>query len=226
MLITIPQILQPAELIRLRHLLDHARWVEGSITAGTQSVQEKRNRQLPEEAHEAGECRRIVLEALSRSGLFFTATLPHKIYPPLFNRYEQGMDFGAHIDNAVRTFAATGQHVRTDVSATLFLSPRDSYQGGELVVQDTYGTHEIKLDAGDVVLYPGTSVHQVRPVTRGVRMASFFWIQSMVRDDAERTLLFDMDGAISALRAAHGDSTPVISLTGAYHNLIRRWADV
>jgi PKHD-type hydroxylase len=226
MLLTIRQILDAAELARLGHLLNDAAWADGAITAGTQSAQEKRNLQLPESAPAAGEARAIVLAALARSGLFFTAALPHKIYPPLFNRYNAGMDFGAHIDNAVRTFAPTGQHVRTDISATLFLAPRGSYDGGELVVQDTYGTHEVKLESGDLVLYPGTSVHHVRPVTRGARVASFFWVQSMVRDDAQRALLFDMDGAISALRHAHGESAPVISLTGTYHNLIRRWADV
>ena len=226
MLLTIPRLLEASEICRLRHLLDQADWADGVITAGTQSAHEKRNRQLPEGARKADEARQVVLAALARSGLFFTAALPHKVYPPLFNRYEAGMDFGPHIDNAVRTFAATGQHVRTDVSATLFLSPRDSYDGGELVVHDTYGKHEVKLDSGDLVLYPGTSVHHVQPVTRGVRVASFFWVQSMVRDDANRALLLDMDGAISTLRQTHGESAPVIALTGTYHNLIRKWADV
>ena len=226
MLLTIPRLLEASEICRLRHLLDQADWADGVITAGTQSAHEKRNRQLPEGARKADEARQVVLAALARSGLFFTAALPHKVYPPLFNRYEAGMDFGPHIDNAVRTFAATGQHVRTDVSATLFLSPRDSYDGGELVVHDTYGQHEVKLDSGDLVLYPGTSVHHVQPVTRGVRVASFFWVQSMVRDDANRALLLDMDGAISTLRQTHGESAPVIALTGTYHNLIRKWADV
>ena len=152
--------------------------------------------------------------------------MPQKVYPPLFNRYEAGMDFGGHIDNAVRTFAATGQHVRTDISATLFLSAPDDYDGGELVVEDSYGVHSVRLAAGDMVLYPGTSVHHVRPVSRGARVASFFWVQSMVRDDAKRALLFDMDGAISSMRRSHGDTPPVIALTGIYHNLIRMWADV
>ncbi len=226
MLITIPNLLEPGELGQLRHLLDQAEWADGNITAGTQSAQEKRNLQLPELVPQAATARTIVLTALARNGLFFTAALPQKIYPPLFNRYEAGMDFGAHIDNAVRTFATTGQHVRTDISATLFLAPRGSYDGGELVIQDTYGTREVKLESGDMVLYPGTSVHHVRPVTRGVRVASFFWVQSMVRDDAQRALLFDMDGAISALRGSHGESAPTVALTGAYHNLIRMWADV
>lgn len=226
MLLIIPQVLAGAEVIRLRRLIDGASWADGRITAGPQSTQEKRNRQLPEDAPEATEARAIVLAGLAKSGLFFTAALPHKVYPPLFNRYEAGMDFGSHIDNAVRTFAATGQHVRTDISATLFLSGPDQYDGGELVVEDTYGSHAVKLDAGDMVLYPGTSVHQVRPVTRGIRTASFFWVQSMVREDARRALLFDMDGAIGSLRRQHGESGPVIALTGTYHNLIRMWADV
>ncbi len=226
MLLTIPQVLDLAEVRRLRHLIDGAAWADGTITAGTQSAQEKRNRQLPEDAPVAAEARALVLAGLARSGLFFTAALPQKVYPPLFNRYEAGMDFGGHIDNAVRTFAATGQHVRTDISATLFLSAPDDYDGGELVVEDSYGVHSVRLAAGDMVLYPGTSVHHVRPVSRGARVASFFWVQSMVRDDAKRALLFDMDGAISSMRRSHGDTPPVIALTGIYHNLIRMWADV
>lgn len=226
MLLTIPQVLDLAEVRRLRHLIDGATWADGTITAGTQSTQEKRNRQLPEDAPVAAEARALVLAGLARSGLFFTAALPQKVYPPLFNRYEAGMDFGGHIDNAVRTFAATGQHVRTDISATLFLSAPDDYDGGELVVEDSYGVHSVRLAAGDMVLYPGTSVHHVRPVSRGARVASFFWVQSMVRDDAKRALLFDMDGAISSMRRSHGDTPPVIALTGIYHNLIRMWADV
>jgi PKHD-type hydroxylase len=226
MLLQIPAVLDPAKVAHLRDLLAHAAWADGRITAGTQSAQEKRNRQLPEEAPEATPARAMVLEALAKSGLFFTAALPQKIYPPLFNRYEAGMDFGSHIDNAVRTFPATGQHVRTDISATLFLTDPQDYDGGELVVEDTYGSHAVKLNAGDLVLYPGTSVHHVRPVTRGARVGSFFWVQSMVRDDTRRALLFDMDGAISALRQAHGESAPVIALTGTYHNLIRMWADM
>ena len=226
MLLTIPQVLNPHEVRRLRQLIDAADWADGKITAGTQSAQEKRNRQLPEDAPVAAQARALVLAGLSRSGLFFTAALPQKVYPPLFNRYEPGMDFGSHIDNSVRTFAATGQHVRTDISATLFLSAPEDYDGGELVVEDTYGAHSVKLAAGDMVLYPGTSVHHVRPVSRGARVGSFFWVQSMIRDDVKRALLFDMDGAISSMRRAHGDTPPVVALTGSYHNLIRMWADV
>ena len=226
MLLTIPRVLDFDAVRRLRRLIDASQWVEGRTTAGTQSARKKRNRQLPEDAPVAAEARAVVLAGLARSGLFFTAALPQKVYPPLFNRYERGMDFGSHIDNAVRTFAATGQHVRTDISATLFLSAPEEYEGGELVVEDTYGAHSVKLAAGDLVLYPGTSVHHVRPVSRGARVASFFWVQSMIRDDAKRALLFDMDAAISSVRQVHGDSGPVIALTGTYHNLIRMWADV
>ena len=226
MLLTIPHVLEREEIARLRALIDAAEWSDGRDTAGTQSTRQKRNRQLPEEAAQAAEARAIVLAGLARSALFFTAALPQKVYPPLFNRYEPGMDFGSHIDNAVRTFAATGQHVRTDISATLFLTAPQDYEGGELVVEDTYGAHSVKLPAGAMVLYPGTSVHHVRPVLSGARVSSFFWVQSMVRDDARRALLFDMDGAISSLRQAVGDTPPMIALTGTYHNLIRMWADV
>ena len=202
-----------------------AEWVDGKVTAGTQSAQVKRNIQLPETSPEAEAARQIVLTALSRNALFFSAALPKKIYPPLFNQYRDGMDFGAHIDNAVRMHAITGLHVRTDISCTLFLADPDSYDGGELVVEDTYGQQMVKLPAGDMVLYPGTSLHHVRPVTSGARLASFFWLQSMIRDDAQRTLLFDMDAAIVTLRQQVGDNAAVIRLTGNYHNLIRMWAD-
>jgi len=180
---------------------------------------------LPETSDFAEQARQIVLKALSRNALFFSAALPKKIYPPLFNQYKDGMDFGAHIDNAVRTHAISGLHVRTDISCTLFLETPDDYDGGELVVEDTYGQQAVKLPAGDMVLYPGTSLHHVRPVTRGTRLACFFWVQSMVRDDAQRTLLFDMDAAIATLREQVGDNAAVIRITGNYHNLIRMWAD-
>lgn len=225
MLLHVPQVLNPDELLQLQTLMAKAEWTDGKVTAGTQSAQVKRNMQLPEASIETEEARQIVLKALSRNALFFSAALPKKIYPPLFNQYREGMDFGAHIDNAVRTHAASGMHVRTDVSCTLFLADPDSYEGGELVVEDTYGHQMVKLPAGDMVLYPGTSLHHVRPVTRGARLASFFWLQSMIRDDAQRTLLFDMDAAIATLRQQMGDTSAVIRLTGNYHNLIRMWAD-
>lgn len=225
MLLRVPQVLNADELKQVQSLMAAAEWVDGKVTAGTQSAQVKRNIQLPESSPEAEAARQIVLTALSRNALFFSAALPKKIYPPLFNQYRDGMDFGAHIDNAVRTHALTGLHVRTDISCTLFLADPDSYDGGELVVEDTYGQQMVKLPAGDMVLYPGTSLHHVRPVTSGARLASFFWLQSMIRDDAQRTLLFDMDAAIVTLRQQVGDNAAVIRLTGNYHNLIRMWAD-
>lgn len=225
MLLRIPNVLNPEELAKLQDLMAKANWVDGKVTAGTQSAQVKRNMQLPEESEFAETSRKIVLQALSRNALFFSAALPKKIYPPLFNQYREGMDFGAHIDNAVRSHALTGNHVRTDISSTLFISPPESYEGGELVIEDTYGVQSVKLPAGDMVLYPGTSLHHVRPVSKGARIACFFWTQSMIRDDGQRTLLFDMDAAISTLRQEHGDSAAVIRLTGNYHNLIRMWAD-
>ena len=226
MLLHIPNVLNAEELKSIQKILHEANWVDGKVTAGTQSEQVKNNLQLSEDSEAAESARKIVLKALSRNALFFSAVLPKKIYPPLFNQYCGGMNFGNHIDNAVRTYAATGNHVRTDVSSTLFLSEPDSYEGGELVVEDTYGQQMVKLPAGDMVVYPGTSLHHVRPVTQGARIASFFWTQSMIRDDAQRTLLFDMDAAISTLRQQHGDSAAVVRLTGNYHNLIRMWADV
>lgn len=225
MLLHIPNVLTSDELAKLQGLMAKANWVDGKVTAGTQSAQVKRNIQLPEESEFAEASRKIVLQALSRNALFFSAALPKKIYPPLFNQYREGMDFGPHIDNAVRTHALTGNHVRTDISSTLFITPPESYEGGELVVEDTYGVQSVKLPAGDMILYPGTSLHHVRPVSKGARIACFFWTQSMIRDDAQRTLLFDMDAAISTLRQEHGDSAAVIRLTGNYHNLIRMWAD-
>lgn len=225
MLLHVPQVLNPEELSQLQILMAEAEWTDGKVTAGTQSAQVKRNMQLPEVSADAEAARQIVLKALGRNALFFSAALPKKIYPPLFNQYREGMDFGAHIDNAVRTHAASGMHVRTDISCTLFLADPNSYDGGELVVEDTYGHQMVKLAAGDMVLYPGTSLHHVRPVTRGARLASFFWLQSMIRDDAQRTLLFDMDAAIATLRQQMGDTAAVIRLTGNYHNLIRMWAD-
>ena len=225
MLLHVPNVLNADELSQLRKLLAQADWKDGKVTAGTQSAQVKRNIQLPETTADAEAARLIVLKALNRNALFFSAALPKKIYPPLFNQYRDGMDFGAHIDNAVRTHAISGVHVRTDISCTLFITEPDSYDGGELVVEDTYGHQMVKLPAGDMVLYPGTSLHHVRPVTKGARLACFFWVQSMIREDAQRTLLFDMDAAIVTLRQQVGDNAAVIRLTGNYHNLVRMWAD-
>jgi len=225
MLLHVPQVLNADEVKQLVELMSLADWTDGKVTAGTQSAQVKRNLQLPETSEYAEQARQIVLKALSRNALFFSAVLPKKIYPPLFNQYREGMDFGAHIDNAVRTHAISGMHVRTDISCTLFIADPESYEGGELVIEDTYGHQMVKLAAGDMVLYPGTSLHHVRPVTSGARVACFFWVQSMIREDGQRTLLFDMDAAIATLRQQHGDSAAVIRLTGNYHNLIRMWAD-
>lgn len=240
MLLRIPQALNADELAQVRQLIISADWADGRITAGSQSGSVKNNLQLPEELAEAQQARHIVSVALARNPMFVTGALPKSVYPPLFNRYA-GLSnhFGNHIDNAVRTHAATARHVRTDISCTLFLSQPDSYDGGELVVQDSYGEQRIKFAAGDLVMYPGTSVHRVEPVTRGERLACFFWIESMVRLDAQRRLLYDMDMAITALRQkdrdsrhgyqnpeSHPESQEVVQLTGCYHNLLRMWADV
>ncbi len=224
MLLAIPDLLSPEELSRVRATLEAADWADGRLTAGTQSAAVKHNLQLPEDGQAARSARAIVLGALDRSALFFSAALPRRVFPPLFNRYEGGMRFGNHVDNAIRTHAASGARLRTDLSATLFLADPESYDGGELVIDDTYGAHTVKLPAGHLVLYPSTSLHRVEPVTRGTRLACVFWLESLVREDAQRALLFDLDAAIGSLRQAHGESAPVVSLTGIYHNLLRRWA--
>ncbi len=227
MMLHVPQALSPEALTRIRKLIDPAPWTDGRITAGAQSAQVKNNLQLPEDSPAAREARLIVLDELGHSALFFSAALPKRIFPPLFNRYEGTTNaFGSHVDNAVRTFAANSEHVRTDLSATLFLSDPDDYDGGELVVQDTYGAHSVKLPAGDLILYPSSSLHRVEPVTRGARIASFFWIQSMIRDIERRRLLFEMDMAILELRQTQGETAPVVALVACYHNLMRMWAEL
>ena len=227
MLIRLPGVLDAAELARCRVLVESADWADGTVTAGTQSAQVKNNRQLPEDAPAAVEARAVVLGALSRHALFFTAALPRQVFPPLFNRYDGDKNaFGNHVDNAVRTHRPSGRHVRTDLSLTVFLSGPQEYEGGELVIEDTWGPQAVKLDAGDAVLYPASSVHRVQPVTRGARLACFTWIESMVRDDTQRRLLFDLDASVSALRAQQGDTDEVVRLTGCYHNLLRMWAVV
>lgn len=226
MLVHVRQVLDPDALARVRTLLSGAPWADGRITAGPQSAQVKNNLQLPDSAPASVAARAIVLEGLERHALFFAAALPKRIYPPLFNRYEGSANaFGNHVDNAVRTVPATGQRVRTDLSATLFLADPADYDGGELVIEDTFGPRGVKLPAGDLVLYPSTSVHRVLPVTRGARVASFFWIESMVRDDGERSLLFDMDMALVRLARDAKDHPSLVTLTGCYHNLLRRWGD-
>ncbi|MCX7893500.1 MAG: Fe2+-dependent dioxygenase [Burkholderiales bacterium] len=226
MLIAIPEVLSKADVVRCREILARAAWADGRITAGTQSERVKNNLQLPEDSPEARAARAIVSEGLAKSALFFTAALPKRIFPPLFNRYEgRANAFGNHVDNAVRTVAASGERIRTDLSATLFLADPGEYDGGELVIEDTYGAHAVKLAAGDMILYPSSSIHRVEPVTRGARIASFFWMESMVRETERRRLLFDLDMAILSLRESVGDNAAVVSLTSTYHNLLRMWAD-
>lgn len=228
MLLHIPDILSTEQVASARALLDSADWADGRITAGYQSAKAKDNAQLPEDSPAARQLGAVVLEALSRNSTFFSAALPKRIYPPLFNRYSGGQSFGFHVDNAVRYDRSRGQAdaIRTDLSATLFLSSPDDYDGGELIIEDTYGTQRVKLPAGHMVLYPGTSLHKVTPVTRGARVASFFWIQSMVRDDGHRRLMFELDLSIRRLTADVPDHPALVQLTGVYHNLLRQWTEV
>jgi PKHD-type hydroxylase len=226
MMLHIPDVLTKAQVAQCRDALDRAEWADGNATSGPQSSLAKRNRQLPEGSPAARAVGDAIQDALARNALFFSAALPLKVFPPLFNRYEGGEAFGTHVDNAIRLLRGTDFRVRSDLSATLFLEEPDAYDGGELCVEDTYGVHRAKLPAGDLVLYPASSLHHVTPVTRGARVASFFWIQSMVRDDADRTLLFQLDTQIQQLSAEKGaQNAAVIALTGIYHNLMRRWAD-
>lgn len=227
MLAVIPEVLSAAEAGEALAILRAADWADGRITAGHQSAQVKHNLQI-EEGHPVHQrLGDLVLNALGRSATFISAVLPQRVFPPLFNRYDVGMTFGAHVDNAIRQVRGTPHKIRTDVSCTLFLTPPEAYDGGELVVQDTYGEHRVKLPAGHAVVYPATSLHRVEPVTRGSRISSFFWIQSMVRDAMRRRLLFDLDMAINAATADLPPDHPApVALTGVYHNLIRQWAEV
>ena len=227
MLTVIPDLLDGTNVGRVRALIESAQWVDGNVTSGHQSALAKRNMQLPEEAPKAQQAGEIILDALGRSPLFIAAALPLKIFPPVFNSYEGGQAFGVHVDNAVRVQASTGFRVRSDLSITVFLEDPQSYDGGELTVETNFGVQQVKLPAGHAVLYPSSSLHRVEPVTRGRRTASFFWLQSMVRDDAARQMMFDLDSSIQALATDLGhDNAQVIRLTGVYHNLLRRWADV
>lgn len=225
-LITIPNVLTKQQVAECRQLMDKANWVDGNVTAGVQASTVKNNAQLPEGsplAHQLGE---MILGAVSRAPLFISAAVPLKIYPPMFNRYGEGSYFGTHVDGSIRAIPGTGVRIRTDLSVTLFLAEPEEYDGGELAVEDKYGVHEVKLPAGDLVLYPATSLHHVNPVTRGFRIASFFWLQSMIRDDNARTLLFDLDQTIQQLATDLGiDDPSCVKLTGIYHNLVRQWAD-
>lgn len=226
MLITIPDLLSAAEVAEARAALDAAEWVDGKVTAGYQAQSVKENQQLPEGHPAAVRVGELILAALARSPLFMSAALPYRVFPPMFNRYAGGGHFGTHVDTAIRAMASTGQRIRTDVSATLFLTPPEQYDGGELLVEDAYGVHSVKLPAGHMVLYPATSLHRVTPVTRGARVSSFFWMQSMIRSDADRTLLYDLDTGIQRL-AKESPGNPIgVQLTGVYHNLLRRWAEL
>jgi len=226
LLLHIPDVLTREQVVAFRRELDAADWIDGRGTVGPQGAQVKQNRQLPELSPVGQRLGRTVLEALGRHPLFVSAVLPLRTSPPLFNRYEGGEHYGLHIDGAMRAIAGTDRCLRTDVSSTLFLSDPDDYEGGELVIVDTYGKHEAKLPAGDLIVYPATSLHRVEPVTNGVRTSSFFWTQSMIPDDGRRTMLFELDRNIQKLRGRIGDGDEIVALTGHYHNLVRQWAVV
>ncbi len=226
MMLHVPAVFSRAEVAECRKLLDAAQWVDGNVTSGAQAAKAKHNRQLPIDAPITKELGNRVLAALARSPLFISAAIPKRIVPPLFNRYEGGEHFEFHVDNAIRAVPGTAECMRTDVSCTLFFTDPDEYEGGELVVKDTYGTHGAKLPAGDMILYPATSLHRVTPVTRGARVCSFFWVQSMVRSDWQRTMLFDLDQNIQKLRTQLGDIDQIIALTSHYHNLLRLWSEL
>ena len=226
MIVAIPNVLSAEQVADARQHMDVAEWLDGKVTAGHQSGRVKANEQLREDSPLARRLGEVIVAALERHPLFISAALPSRIFPPLFNRYSAGHSFGIHVDNAVRQIRGTNHRIRTDLSATLFLSSPDEYDGGELIVEDTYGPQSIKLPAGHMVLYPASSLHKVQSITRGARVASFFWIQSMIRGDAERTMLFDMDRAIQRLTQDAPDHPSVVQLTGVYHNLLRRWAEL
>jgi len=226
MLVRVPGLLSPADVDHCRRVLSDTPWVDGRATAGQQSALAKHNLQVPEDAPQARKLGEMILTALGRSETFVSAALPLRVFPPLFNRYDAGMGFGTHVDNAIR-FAPGGVRVRTDLSCTVFLTPPENYDGGELVIEDVFGEQSVKLDAGDLVLYPASSLHRVNPITRGSRWASFFWAQSMVKDDGQRTILYRMDTAIRRARADLSDAHPaVLALTSTYHNLVRMWSEV
>jgi PKHD-type hydroxylase len=227
MLVCVPNVLDAAQLVSVRERLDRANeaWVDGRVTAGYQGAPVKFNQQVDERSAVALACQRIIVSALERNPIFISAVLPNVIYPPMFNRYSEGMKFGAHVDGSVRLHPHDGRKLRTDVSATLFLTNPDEYDGGELQVEDTFGRNSVKLGAGDMVVYPATSLHQVSPITRGVRTSCFFWVQSLVRDDTQRALLHDMDNAIQRLNQTNADEVARRSLIGCYHNLVRQWSE-
>jgi PKHD-type hydroxylase len=226
MMLHIPHVLTGEQVALIRRRLDEADWVDGRATVGTQGAKVKQNRQLPETSPVTRELGQIVLDALANNPLFFSAALPLRTCPPLFNSYAGGEHYGNHIDGSMRRIPDTDQWLRTDVSSTLFLCDPEEYDGGELIVEDAYGVHEVKLPAGDLILYPSSSVHRVDPVTRGARVCSFFWTQSMIRDDGRRSLLLELDRNIQSLRARLGDCDEMVGLTGHYHNLLRQWSEV
>jgi len=227
MLIHVPHVLQGDTLKTVRAMLEQAgdAWVDGRVTAGYQGAPVKLNQQIDERSEVARQCQHLILAALERNPLFISAALPNIVYPPMFNRYGEGMGFGLHVDGSIRLHPHNGSKLRTDVSATLFLADPEEYDGGELQIVDTYGTHSVKLAAGDMVVYPSTSLHQVTTVTRGTRLACFLWVQSLVKDDGQRSLLFDMDNAIQTLNRTQADETARRSLVGCYHNLLRQWSE-
>jgi PKHD-type hydroxylase len=226
MLVCIPEVLDAAQIVSLRERLDRSNsWVDGRVTAGYQGAPVKFNHQIDERSETALACQRIVVAALERNPTFISSVLPNIVYPPMFNRYGDGMKFGAHVDGSVRIHPHDGRKLRTDVSATLFLTNPDDYDGGELVIEDTFGRHSVKLPAGDMVIYPATSLHQVTPITRGARTSCFFWVQSLIRDDSQRALLYEMDGAIQRLNQTNADEVARRSLIGCYHNLVREWSE-
>ena len=227
MLVVIPDVLTPEEVAYIRQVLERTNWIDGRTTAGEQAALVKKNLQVPVDSQEGRELSQIVMRGLARNDTFSSAALPLHVLPPMFNRYDEGMTFGAHVDGSIRVIPGTGQRIRTDVSSTLFLTPAEDYDGGELVVHDTYGTHSVKLPAGHMVVYPATSMHSVTPVTRGSRWASFFWTQSMIKDDWRRNMLYDLDRSIIRIRQTVPDDDPaVVGLTAHYHNLIRHWTEV
>jgi PKHD-type hydroxylase len=226
MLLAIPDVLTNKQITQARRTLESAPWVDGRVTAGHQSARAKDNAQIPEDHPAARELGGMILDALGQNALFISAALPQRVFPPLFNSYSGGQSFGTHVDNAIRSIGGSTHRIRTDLSATLFFASPEEYDGGELIVEDTYGTHSVKLPAGHMILYPSTSLHHVRPVTRGARISSFFWIQSMIRDDSRRTLLFDLDVAIQRLNREVPDHPTSVQFTGVYHNLVRQWAEI
>lgn len=226
MLIHVPDVLTPVQVAEARRRLAAATWVDGKLTAGPQSARAKDNRQLAQDDPVARELGDLILQALQAHPVFVAAALPLRVFPPLFNSYSGGQSFGLHVDNAIRQVPGTPHRLRTDLSCTLFLTEPDEYDGGDLVIDDTYGAHSVKLPCGHLVLYPATSLHFVRPVTRGARVSAFFWIQSLVRNDADRTLLYELDEGIRGLPQTPEAQAAAVRLTGVYHNLVRRWAEI